>query len=105
MGMLSYLARRIVLLIPTIFAISVIAFVVIQLPPGDYLTTYVATLASQGSEGVDSSTLAALRAQYGLDQPIYVQYAKWAWNALHGDFGYSFDWRRPVSTLIWTGWG
>ena len=100
--MLTYLVRRIVLLVPTIFAISVIAFVVIQLPPGDYLTTYISTLAAQGGESVDSSQVAALRSQYGLDQPVYVQYGKWAWNALHGDFGYSFDWRRPVAGLIWS---
>lgn len=99
--MLAYLLRRVVLLVPTVFAISVIAFIVIQLPPGDYLTTYVSTLASQGGETVDQSAVAALRSQYGLDQPVYVQYGKWAWNALHGDFGYSFDWRRPVSSLIW----
>lgn len=98
--MLAYLARRIILLVPTLFAISLIAFIVMKLPPGDYLSQYAATLASQG-ESVDQSQLAALRAQYGLDQPVYVQYLRWAGNALHGDFGYSFDWRRPVASLIW----
>src|SRR5688500_11591511 len=98
--MLGYIARRVITLIPTLFAISVITFVVIELPPGDYLTTYVAQLASQGGETVEGSQLASLRAQYGLDQPIYVRYAKWMGNVLQGDLGNSFDWRRPVSYLI-----
>ena len=98
--MIQYIIRRIVLLIPTLFAISVVSFVLIQLPPGDYLTSYVAQLSQQG-EQVDRSTLAALEAQYGLNQPVYIQYLKWIGGVLHGDFGYSFEWRRPVATLLW----
>jgi len=98
--MLGYIARRLITLIPTLFAISVITFAVIELPPGDYLTTYVAQLASQGGETVESSQLEALRAQYGLGEPVYVRYAKWMGNVLQGDLGNSFDWRRPVSFLI-----
>ena len=98
--MLGYIARRVVTLIPTLFAISVITFIVMELPPGDYLTTYVAQLAAQGGETVEGSQLASLRAQYGLDQPIYIRYLKWMGQVLQGDLGNSFDWRRPVSYLI-----
>ncbi|HEU5316190.1 MAG TPA: ABC transporter permease [Chloroflexota bacterium] len=98
--MLQYTARRLVVLIPTLFAISIIAFVIIQLPPGDYLTSYISQLAANG-EQVDQSTIQGLQEQYGLNKPIYVQYAKWMGGLLRGDFGYSFDWRRPVSMLLW----
>lgn len=99
--MLAYIVRRILYMIPTLFAISVVAFFVIQLPPGDYLTSMVAGMAAQG-ETVDSATLAALRERYGLGEPFYVQYYKWISGILlRGDFGQSFEWNRPVNTLIW----
>ncbi|MDQ3397857.1 MAG: ABC transporter permease [Deinococcota bacterium] len=99
--MLEYIIRRILYMIPTVFAISVVAFFIIQLPPGDYLTSLVAGMAEQG-ETVDSATLAALRERYGLGQPFYVQYYKWISGILlRGDFGQSFEWNRPVNTLIW----
>jgi peptide/nickel transport system permease protein len=99
--MLAYLIRRILYMIPTLFAISLVAFIIIQLPPGDYLTTLVASLASQG-EQVDPEALVALEERYGLNQPVYVQYYKWISNILlHGDFGQSFSWNQPVSNLIW----
>jgi len=88
-------------MIPTLFAISVVSFVIIQLPPGDYLTSLVAGLAEQG-ETIDNAQLEALRERYGLDQPWYVQYWKWISGILlRGDFGQSFEWNRPVSSLIW----
>jgi len=99
--MLEYIVRRILYMIPTLFAISVVSFVIIQLPPGDYLTSLVAGMAEQG-ESIDSAQLAALKARYGLDQPWYVQYWKWISGILlRGDFGQSFEWNRPVNTLIW----
>ncbi|ABQ47688.1 MULTISPECIES: ABC transporter permease [Thermotoga] len=98
--MLGYILRRLVQMLVTLFVISVISFVIIQLPPGDYLTSYIASLAATG-ETVDQATIEALRKQYGLDLPIYVQYFKWLWGILHGDFGYSFSWNRPVSELLW----
>src|SRR5579884_937847 len=99
--MLAYVARRLLLLVPTVFVISVIPFVIIQLPPGDFLTAYVASLQSQG-QLVDQSVVDALRQQYGLDQPMYVQYLKWMEGILlHGNFGQSFQWRQPVSDLVW----
>lgn len=99
--MLAYIIRRILYMIPTVIAISIVAFFVIQLPPGDYLTSLVSGMAAQG-ETVDSATLAALKERYGLDQPFYVQYWKWISGiVLRGDFGQSFEWNRPVNTLIW----
>lgn len=99
--MLEYIVRRIFYMIPTVFAVSVVAFFVIQLPPGDYLTSLVAGMAEQG-ESVDSATLAALKERYGLGQPFYVQYWKWISGIVfRGDFGQSFEWNRPVNTLIW----
>ncbi|MEZ4861678.1 MAG: ABC transporter permease [Caldilineaceae bacterium] len=99
--MLQFILRRLAFLIPTLFAISLVMFVIIQLPPGDYLTTLVAAMASQG-EDVDPAALAALKERYGLGQPVYVQYWKWISGILvRGDFGRSFAWNMPVSDLIW----
>ncbi|MDA8405956.1 MAG: ABC transporter permease [Deltaproteobacteria bacterium] len=97
--MLAYLIRRIMIMIPTLMAISIISFTIIQLPPGDFLTTYVAQLTASG-ETVDQAELESLRTRFGLDQPMYIQYLKWAWNFIHGDFGHSFEWNKPVSELI-----
>src|SRR6059058_4427886 len=99
--MLAYILRRVLLLIPTIFVISVISFVIIQLPPGDFLTAQIAVLQSQG-QLIDHSVIDAMQQQYGLDQPMYVQYVKWMSGILlHGDFGQSLQWRQPVADLIW----
>ena len=99
--MVSYIFRRILYMIPTLLAISVVSFIIIQLPPGDYLTSYVAGLAEQG-ESINNATLVALRERYGLDQPWYVQYWKWISGIVfRGDFGQSFEWNRPVNELIW----
>jgi peptide/nickel transport system permease protein len=78
---------------------SVVSFAVITLPPGDYLTAYVMDLKARGSD-VSVELEEALRHQYGLDQPLYVQYFKWLWRVLHGDLGRSFSWQRPVTELI-----
>jgi peptide/nickel transport system permease protein len=88
------------LMVPVLFAISIVAFVIIQLPPGDYLTTLVSQLQAQG-DTVDQAQLAQLSARYGLDDPVFVQYLKWITNILfHGDFGTSFAWNKPVSSLL-----
>ena len=71
-------------------------FVIIQLPPGDYLTTMLAELQSQG-EGVQQAKIDYLRNLYGLDRPMWEQYIYWFWGLLHGDLGYSFEYDRPVS--------
>ncbi len=100
--MLSFIARRTLYMIPTFFAVSIVAFAIIQLPPGDFLTTLVASMASQG-EQVDPAALEALRTRYGLGEPIWVQYFKWMSNIfLRGDFGQSFEWNQPVISLIWS---
>ncbi|HET8627008.1 MAG TPA: ABC transporter permease [Thermomicrobiales bacterium] len=101
--MLQFVVRRVLIAIPTLFAISVVSFILIQLPPGDFLTTYAANLAAQG-EGSDTvnKQLEALRDAYGLNQPVYVQYYKWISRiVLHGDFGQSLEWQLPVSQLLW----
>lgn len=99
--MLQYMFRRLLYMIPTLIVISIIAFVIIQLPPGDYLTVYVAELAAQG-EDANEATLAQLRERYGLGLPWYQQYFRWMRNIiLKGDFGQSFTWGRPVNQLIW----
>lgn len=99
--MLGFFLKRLLFVIPTLFAVSIVAFIIIQLPPGDYLTTLMADWASQGG-AVEAGTVAALRDTYGLDQPIYVQYYKWISGILtRGDFGVSFELNRPVTEVIW----
>lgn len=95
----GYIFRRLVMMIPTLLVISFIVFVIIQLPPGDYLETHIAELQSQG-ESVDQEKIRFLREQYGLDQPFFVQYLTWLKGMLHGDFGYSFEHQLPVSEVV-----
>jgi len=97
---LGYIARRILMMIPTLIAIAVISFIIIQLPPGDFLTTYIAQLQASG-DLVEEEEIQALKSRYGLDQPMYVQFIKWVSNMTRGDFGHSMDWGRPVGDLIW----
>jgi peptide/nickel transport system permease protein len=99
--MLAYIVRRVLLMIPTLLIISMLSFVVIQLPPGDYLSSYVAHLRESG-DAVDEQELAVFRERYGLGQPIYVQYYKWISGIiLRGDWGQSMEWQQPVKDLIW----
>jgi peptide/nickel transport system permease protein len=97
--MLTYILQRFLLALVTIWAISVVSFVIIQLPPGDFVDTYITNLAASGS-AVRAEEAQALREQYGLDQPIWVQYAKWATRVAAGDFGMSMEWGRPVVEVI-----
>jgi len=99
--MLAYIIRRVLWMVPSLVAVSFLAFFLIQLPPGDYVTTYIATLAAS-NEIVDQRTAMELRDRFGLDQPFIVQYWKWVTGILlRGDFGLSFEWQQPVSGLIW----
>ena len=99
--MIEYIIRRVLIMFPTLFVISVIVFTVIQLPPGDFLTTYAINLEQSG-EPVAMEVLDALRERYGLDKPMVVQYSKWIGGILlRGDFGQSFGHWRPVKDLIW----
>jgi peptide/nickel transport system permease protein len=98
--LLAYVVRRLFWSIPFFFAVSLVAFALIEAPPGDYMTTFAATLAQSG-DIVDQERLDALRERYGLDQPFIVQYWKWITGVVQGDFGISFEWQQPVSDLIW----
>ena len=99
--MVAFILRRALLAIPTLIFISFIAFIIIQLPPGDYVTAYVAELRRIG-DYVSPAQEAAMREQLGLNDPILIQYWRWITAIVfRGDFGYSLDWNAPVSTLIW----
>jgi peptide/nickel transport system permease protein len=97
--MLAYIIRRLLGMIPTLLVISMLVFVIIQLPPGDYLESYIAELQSQG-ESVDEQKIAFLREEYGLDRPLYEQYFVWVTGMLQGDFGYSFEYNLPVTDVV-----
>ncbi len=95
-----YILRRILWMVPFLFGVSIVAFLLIQAPPGDYLTTYIAKLG-ESNEIMDQASIENLRERFGLDQPLYVQYFKWVSRLLVGDFGMSFEWRQPVADLVW----
>jgi peptide/nickel transport system permease protein len=98
--MLSYIVRRVLIMIPTLIFISIISFVALQLPPGDYLSSYAAQLSTTG-EYIDEESLNSLRERYGLGQPLYVQYGKWIYGIVtRGDWGQSMEWQMPVKELI-----
>src|SRR4051812_9599549 len=97
--MLGFFVRRIMVMIPTLLAISAITFVIIQLPPGDYLTTLVTELESRG-ETIDQGRLQFLRETYGLDKPMIEQYFVWLGGMLTGDYGFSFEYNRPVRDVV-----
>lgn len=94
-----YIINRLMIMIPTLIVISFIIFVIIQLPPGDYLESYIAELESQG-ESIDPQQIMQLREQYGLDEPFLIQYSTWATGMLQGDFGYSFEYNLPVTDVV-----
>ncbi|NOK59909.1 MAG: ABC transporter permease [Chloroflexi bacterium AL-W] len=99
--MIQYIIRRLLLFIPMLFAISVVTFAIIQLPPGDYLTAYAASLAAESGSGtISQERVDSLRERYGLDQPFYVQYWKWVSNLAQGNMGYSFEWKREASEIL-----
>ncbi len=97
--MLRYIVHRLLVMIPTLLAISLIIFVIIQAPPGDYFESYIAELQSQG-ESVDQAKIEFLRTEYGFDRPILEQYVLWVFGMLQGDFGYSFEFQLPVSEVV-----
>lgn len=99
--MLRFVLQRVLLFIPTFLVISIVTFALIQLPPGDYISSYAAQLEASGQEASEA-LLTALRKRYGLDQPLWVQYFKWLGGIVtRGDFGHSMQWNRPVGDLIW----
>jgi peptide/nickel transport system permease protein len=97
--MLNFVVRRLLIMIPTLLVISLIIFIIIKLPPGDYFSTYIAELQSQG-EAVDLQKIAFLKAQYGFDTPAWEQYLYWVAGLLQGDLGYSFEYNLPVSAVV-----
>lgn len=97
--MFAYIVRRIIYVIPTLILVSMVSFAIIELPPGDYLSSYIAQLEMQGGI-VDNAELVALKQRYGLDRPVYVRYWKWITRFVQGDMGMSFEWNRPVRELV-----
>ncbi len=100
MNLLKYISKRFLAMIPTIFIISFIVFFIIQLPPGDYVSSYIAKMSAEGEIFTDEM-INQLRIEYGLDNPWYVQYFAWMKGIItHWDFGYSFSYLKPVWTVI-----
>jgi peptide/nickel transport system permease protein len=97
--MVAYLARRLVLAVLTIWAVSILSFVIIQLPPGDYITSYIAQMSAAGGF-ISAEEAEALRREYGLDRPVWIQYLRWMNQVVRGRFGVSLEWSRPVSEVI-----
>jgi peptide/nickel transport system permease protein len=97
--MFRYFVQRLLVMIPTLIVISIAIFVIIQAPPGDWIESYISELQSQG-EAVDPAKIEFLRRTYGLDQPFYIQYLKWAGGLVQGDLGYSFEHSLPVNEVV-----
>lgn len=97
--MRGYLFRRLIYAFIAIWAVSVVSFLIIQLPPGDYVSSYIANLSQQGGS-IGASEVENLRKSFGIDRPLHVQYAKWMSQILRGNMGYSFEWEMPVRQLL-----
>jgi peptide/nickel transport system permease protein len=97
--MLAFLVRRLITMVWTLIGISVLVFIIIQLPPGDYLSSYIAEIQAQG-ERIADEKIAFLREQYGLDRPLWQQYLVWVTGLLQGDLGYSFEYNQPVADVV-----
>ena len=98
--MTRYLIQRFIYMIFLLWLVSIVTFVIIQLPPGDYLSVLISRMEQQSGGEVSEEVIEALRRQYGLDLPVYQRYFKWLGAVLQGNFGFSYDWQRPVSDLI-----
>lgn len=99
MQILKYATRRLLYMLLLLLVLSMVSFVVIQLPPGDFLTSYIVELQQSG-QPADEALVAALKQRYGLDQPMWRQYGTWMWGLLQGDMGMSFERRQPVAELV-----
>ena len=98
--MTAYIIRRLLYMVVILWVVSVVAFAIIQLPPGDFLTAYIAAIEAQGSK-VSEDQVASLRRQFDLDVPTHLQYLRWIGRILtRGYFGRSFQWQRPVGALL-----
>jgi peptide/nickel transport system permease protein len=99
--MWQFIARRLIWMIVTVFVVSIVAFAVIQLPPGDYVQTLISKMTASGAD-VDPAFAEAMRSRYGLDEPLIVQYFKWVHGLItRGEFGYSWVYQRDASAIIW----
>jgi peptide/nickel transport system permease protein len=96
---LNYIFKRLLSAIPFMFLVSLTVFILIQLPPGDFVDSYAALVASSG-ETLTPDQMAELRIRFGLDQPLIIQYFHWIIGVVQGDLGYSFEWQSPVSELV-----
>ena len=97
--MARFIGWRLLVMIPTLIIISVVGFIIIQAPPGDYVTSYIAVRESRG-EMVEPELVDALRASFGLDKPIHVQYWRWVTNLVQGRLGYAMQLKEPVTKVI-----
>lgn len=97
--MLGYIVRRVGMSLFTVFLVSIVSFAIIQLPPGDYVDSYIANLQATGTP-VSQSEAENLRSRYGLDRSFVVQYGLWMRQVLQGDLGTSMQWQRPVHEVI-----
>ncbi len=97
--MSQYIAKRLIILPFLLVIFSIFAFFIIQAPPGDFVSSYIADLAASGSS-VDQAQVDALRERYGLDQPMHIQYLKWMGRMVTGNLGFSLDWQKPIQELI-----
>jgi peptide/nickel transport system permease protein len=97
--MAAFIIRRLLLAIVTLWALTIVTFVIIQLPPGDFVDAYVAQASAMGS-AISAAEASALRQAYGLDQPLWVQYVKWVSLISQGQFGLAFEYGRPVKEVI-----
>ena len=97
----NYVTRRLVFMIPTLLAISIVSFGIVQLPPGDFLDTYISTLEADGGD-ISGVEIENLKKRYRLDEPVVFQYWQWITGIVFaGDFGWSFQYQRPVSEVLW----
>lgn len=99
MALLNFIIRRLIYAVIVLFFVSIASFIVIQLPPGDFLATYIQNIEMTGGK-MDQATVEALRASWGLNQPLYVQYFLWFGKLIQGDLGFSFLYQKPVAGLI-----
>ena len=97
--MLQYITKRLLILPFLLVVFSIFVFFIIQAPPGDFVTSYIAELSASGS-AVEQEQVDALRERYGLDQPVHIQYFRWAGRMVTGDLGFSLDWKKPIKELI-----
>ncbi len=97
--MLSYIVRRLLIMVPTLLAISALVFLIIQLPPGDFFETMINQIRARG-ESVDLQRIEFLKQQYGFDRPMWEQYLVWVWGLVRGDMGYSFEFELPVNEVV-----